>query len=47
MGGCGLSLFNELLYMKARSTSAVNLGIIQSIMPAMILLGSFFCLAPE
>ncbi|MDA9189886.1 DMT family transporter [Alphaproteobacteria bacterium] len=42
MGGCGLSLFNALFYMAAHSTSAINLGIIQSIMPAMILLGSFF-----
>jgi drug/metabolite transporter (DMT)-like permease len=42
MGGCGLSLFNALFYMAAHSTSAINLGIIQSIMPAMILVGSFF-----
>ena len=42
MGGCGLSLFNALFYMAAHSTNAINLGIIQSIMPAMILLGSFF-----
>mgnify|MGYP001275930934 CR=1 FL=1 len=42
MGGCGLSLFNALFYMAAHTTSAINLGIIQSIMPAMILLGSFF-----
>ena len=42
MGGCGLSLFNALFYMAAHSTSAINLGIIQSVMPAMILVGVFF-----
>jgi drug/metabolite transporter (DMT)-like permease len=42
MGGFGLSLFNGLFYIAAHSTTAVNLGIIQSIMPGMILLGSFF-----
>ena len=42
MGGCGLSLFNALFYMAAHSTSAINLGIIQSVMPAMILVGAFF-----
>ena len=42
MGGCGLSLFNALFYMAAHSTSAINLGIIQSVMPAMILAGAFF-----
>ena len=42
MGGCGLSLFNALFYIAAHSTSAINLGIIQSVMPAMILVGAFF-----
>ena len=41
MGGCGLSLFNAFFYLAAHFTSAINLGIIQSIMPAMILLGSY------
>ncbi|MAI19140.1 MAG: EamA family transporter [Rhodobacteraceae bacterium TMED111] len=41
MGGCGLSLFNAFFYIAAHSTPAVNLGIIQSTMPGMILLGSF------
>ena len=41
MGGCGLSLFNAFFYLAAHSTTAVNLGIIQSTMPGMILLGSF------
>jgi drug/metabolite transporter (DMT)-like permease len=40
MGGLGLSVFNALFYMSAHYTTALNLGIIQSIMPAMILLGS-------
>lgn len=42
MGGFGMSLFNALFYIAAHSTTAVNLGIIQSTMPGMILLGSFF-----
>ena len=42
MGGCGMSIFNALFYIAAHSTTAVNLGIIQSTMPGMILLGSFF-----
>ena len=42
MGGFGLSMFNALFYIAAHSTTAVNLGIIQSTMPGMILLGSFF-----
>ena len=42
MGGFGLSMFNALFYIAAYSTTAVNLGIIQSTMPGMILLGSFF-----
>ena len=42
MGGCGMTLFNALFYIAAHSTTAVNLGIIQSTMPGMILLGSFF-----
>ena len=41
MGGFGLSMFNALFYIAAHSTTAVNLGIIQSTMPGMILLGSF------
>lgn len=41
MGGFGMSLFNALFYIAAHSTTAVNLGIIQSTMPGMILIGSF------
>ena len=44
MGGFGLSIFNALFYIAAHSTSAVNLGIMQSTMPGMILLGSFLLL---
>ena len=42
MGGFGMSLFNALFYIAAHSTTAVNLGIIQSTMPGFILIGSFF-----
>ncbi len=41
MGGFGLSMFNALFYIAAHSTTAVNLGIIQSTLPGMIILGSF------
>lgn len=39
MGGLGYTAFNSLYYVAAHHTSAVNLGIIQSVMPAMVLLG--------
>jgi len=41
MGGLGLSMFNSLFYIAGHYTTAVNLGIIQSTMPALILMGSF------
>lgn len=41
MGGIGMSVFNALFYLAAHSTTAINLGIIQSTMPGIILLGSF------
>jgi drug/metabolite transporter (DMT)-like permease len=41
MGGLGMTMFNALFYIAAHSTTAVNLGIIQSTMPGLILLGSF------
>ena len=41
MGGFGLSMFNALFYVAAYSTTAVNLGIMQSTLPRMTLLGSF------
>ena len=41
MGGLGMTAFNALFYVAAHTTTAVNLGIIQSTMPGLILLGSF------
>ena len=41
MGGLGMTVFNALFYVAAHTTTAINLGIIQSMMPGMILLGSF------
>ena len=41
MGGLGLSVFNGLFYIAGHFTTALNLGIIQSTMPALILMGSF------
>jgi len=41
MGGLGMTVFNALFYIAAHTTTAVNLGIIQSTMPGLILLGSF------
>ena len=40
MGGLGMTSFNSLFYIAAQKTSAVNLGIIQGVMPAIILSGS-------
>ncbi len=40
MGGLGMTSFNSLFYIAAQKTSAVNLGIIQGVMPAIILCGS-------
>ena len=40
MGGVGLTTFNSLFYIAAQKTSVVNLGIIQGVMPAIILCGS-------
>lgn len=41
MGGIGMSIFNALFYIAAHTTTALNLGIIQSTMPGIILIGSF------
>ena len=41
MGGCGLSLFSALFYVAAHTTTAINLGIIQSVIPGFVLLGGF------
>ena len=40
MGSLGLTGFNALFYIAAQNTTAINLGIIQGVMPAIILLGS-------
>ncbi len=40
MGSLGLTGFNALFYVAAQKTTAINLGIIQGIMPAIILVGS-------
>ena len=40
MGGIGYTGFNSLFYIAAQSTTAINLGIIQGVMPAIILVGS-------
>ena len=40
MGSLGLTGFNALFYIAAQNTTAINLGIIQGIMPAIILIGS-------
>ena len=40
MGGLGYTGFNSLFYIAAHQTTAINLGIIQGVMPAMILVGS-------
>ena len=40
MGSLGLTGFNALFYIAAQNTTAINLGIIQGIMPAIILVGA-------
>jgi drug/metabolite transporter (DMT)-like permease len=40
MGGLGYTGFNAFFYLAAHHTTAINLGIIQSTMPAFVLLGS-------
>ena len=40
MGGLGYTGFNSLFYIAAHQTTAINLGIIQGVMPAIILVGS-------
>lgn len=42
MGALGYTGFNSLFYISAHYTSAINLGIIQGTMPAIILIGSVF-----
>ena len=40
MGALGYTGFNSLFYISAQYTSAINLGIIQGTMPAIVLVGS-------
>lgn len=42
MGALGLAAFNGLFYASAHHTTALNMGIIQGMMPAFVLLGAFF-----
>ncbi len=42
MATLGFTVFNALFYMAAETTSAVNIGMIQGIMPGLALVGSFF-----
>jgi drug/metabolite transporter (DMT)-like permease len=42
MGALGFTGFNAPLYLGAATTTAVNMGMIQGIMPALVLAGSFF-----
>jgi drug/metabolite transporter (DMT)-like permease len=41
MGGVGMCCFNALLYIAAHTTTALNIGIVQSTVPGFILLGSY------
>ena len=42
LGTLGFTCFNVLFYVAAHSTTALNLGIVQGMMPALVLLGMFF-----
>ena len=42
MGTVGLGGFGTLIYYSAYTTTAVNIGIIQGAMPAIVLIGSYF-----
>ena len=41
MGGLGLAVFNQFLYLSAHSTQAVNIGIVQGSIPVLVVLGSW------
>ena len=41
MGALGLAVFNGVFYWAAHHTSAINIGILQGVMPMFILLGTF------
>ena len=40
LGALGFTAFNALYYLAAQSTTALNLGIVQGTMPALVMLGS-------
>ncbi len=42
MGATGFTGFNSLFYVAAHSTTALNIGIIQGAMPAMVMIGAVF-----
>lgn len=42
LGTLGFTVFNALYYVAAHTTTALNLGIVQGTMPALVLLGSMF-----
>jgi len=44
MGLCGFTIFNSIYYISAHYTIAINLGIVQSTMPAFIMIISMFWL---
>lgn len=41
MGGLGFTTFNALFYSAAHYTTAVNMGVIQGVIPAVVIAGSF------
>ena len=41
MGALGFTVFNGLFYMAAHNTTALNMGIIQGMIPVIVMLGSF------
>ncbi|MFT6373002.1 MAG: drug/metabolite transporter (DMT)-like permease [Gammaproteobacteria bacterium] len=47
MGTIGFTLFNALFYATAHTTSAINIGIIQGVIPVFIFVGSYFFYTPD
>ena len=41
MSGFGFTIFNALFYLAAETTTAINIGMIQGVMPALVMVGSF------
>jgi len=42
MGALGFTVFNALFYLSAHTTTALNIGIIQGMIPVFVLVGSYF-----